>query len=300
MAHVLVALREGYRCVRCRWKYSDYPASYRGATGRIPDSDPGRRSSSRDGVEFGDRRHPRNAAQVGICRCSSYRTPPGSNHRRCYRPDRCHDRRRYRMSPGVYTERAFEDRVEYELFQRGWEPASGLFSAELGIHTGALWEFIGRTQIKRWNKLIELYGGDPDVAQRQFALRVASEIDSRGVLDVLRQGVKDRGVQIDLAYFRPGHTLGRRCAGRLQRQRADGRAAAPLQLPGPQPVGGHGVFRQRAARRHRRAEEPEHRAERRPRHRPVPAAATRTICSSPSAPSCTSPSIRTGPSSPRG
>ena len=42
---------------------------------------------------------------------------------------------------------------------------------------------------------------------RQFALRVASEIDSRGVLDVLRQGVKDRGVQIDLAYFRPGHTL---------------------------------------------------------------------------------------------
>ena len=58
-----------------------------------------------------------------------------------------------------------------------------------------------------WNKLIELYGGDPDVAQRQFALRVAAEIDSRGVLDVLRQGVKDRGVQIDLAYFRPGHTL---------------------------------------------------------------------------------------------
>ena len=42
---------------------------------------------------------------------------------------------------------------------------------------------------------------------RQFALRVAAEIDSRGVLDVLRQGVKDRGVQIELAYFRPGHTL---------------------------------------------------------------------------------------------
>jgi len=39
---------------------------------------------------------------------------------------------------------------------------------------------------------------------RQFALRVASEIDSRGVLDVLRQGVEDRGVQMDLAYFRPG------------------------------------------------------------------------------------------------
>ena len=28
------------------------------------------------------------------------------------------------MSPGVYTERSFEDRVEYELFQRGWEHRS--------------------------------------------------------------------------------------------------------------------------------------------------------------------------------
>ena len=111
------------------------------------------------------------------------------------------------MSPGAYTERAFEDRVEYELLQRGWDVAGGLYSAELGIQTGALWEFIGKTQIKRWNKLLELHGGDQDTAMRQFALRVAAEIDSRGVLDVLRQGVKDRGVQIDLAYFRPGHTL---------------------------------------------------------------------------------------------
>jgi type I restriction enzyme R subunit len=77
----------------------------------------------------------------------------------------------------------------------------------MGIHTGALWEFVGKTQIKRWNKILELHGGDQDIAMRQFALRVAAEVDSRGVLDVLRQGVKDRGVQIDLAYFRPGHTL---------------------------------------------------------------------------------------------
>ena len=85
--------------------------------------------------------------------------------------------------------------------------ASGLYSAELGIHTGALWEFVGETQIKQWNKLLSCTAGIRTRRMRQFALRVASEIDSRGVLDVLRQGVKDRGVQIDLAYFRPGHTL---------------------------------------------------------------------------------------------
>src|SRR5215831_16287184 len=114
------------------------------------------------------------------------------------------------MSPGSHTERSFEDRVEYELLRRGWDVATGLYSAEMGIHTGTLWEFVGKTQIKRWEKLLELHGGDQDTAMRQFALRVASEIDSRGVLDVLRQGVKDRGVQIDLAYFRPGVAIASR------------------------------------------------------------------------------------------
>ena len=111
------------------------------------------------------------------------------------------------MSPSALDERAFEDRVEYELLQRGWERGPRIFDAELGLATAEMWEFVGKTQIKRWEKLIELHGGDQATAMRQFALRVANEIDSRGVLDVLRQGVKDRGVQVDLAYFRPGHTL---------------------------------------------------------------------------------------------
>jgi type I restriction enzyme R subunit len=111
------------------------------------------------------------------------------------------------MSAGALGERAFEDRVEYELLQRGWAVTTGHYNAELGLETGALWEFVSKTQMKKWNKLLALHGGDQDTAMRQFALRVASEIDARGVLDVLRQGVKDRGVLVDLAYFRPGHTL---------------------------------------------------------------------------------------------
>jgi type I restriction enzyme, R subunit len=104
----------------------------------------------------------------------------------------------------VHTESAFEERVEYELLQRGWVRGPARFDPELGLAPDELFKFIGSTQVKRWNKLIELYGGDPDSAQRQFALRVGNEIDARGTLDVLRYGVKDRGVQVDLAYFRPG------------------------------------------------------------------------------------------------
>ncbi|MGH3248973.1 MAG: type I restriction endonuclease subunit R, partial [Trebonia sp.] len=111
------------------------------------------------------------------------------------------------MSPGALGEQAFEVRVEDELLRRGWVRGQGTYSAELGLDTGELFNFVGATQGKAWERLIQLYGGDAETAQRQFALRVASEIDARGVLDVLRQGVKDRGVQIALAYFRPGLLL---------------------------------------------------------------------------------------------
>jgi len=111
------------------------------------------------------------------------------------------------MSPGVHTEFAFEERVEYELLRRGWMRAPRGYDAELGLATMELWEFVGKTQVKKFEKLIELHGGNQTAAMQAFAIRVANEIDARGVLDVLRHGVKDRGVLVDLCYFRPGHTL---------------------------------------------------------------------------------------------
>ena len=110
------------------------------------------------------------------------------------------------MSLGAYTEQAFEDRVEEELLRRGWQRDQNTFDAELGLDTGELFRFVGASQGDNWERLIGLYPDQP-TALRQFAQRVAAEIDARGTLDVLRQGVRDRGVQIDLAYFRPGHTL---------------------------------------------------------------------------------------------
>ena len=108
---------------------------------------------------------------------------------------------------GAHTERAFEDRVEHELLRHGWETASGLFSAEMGIYTGALWEFVGGRRSNGGISSLSFTAGIRTPRCGSLRLRVAAEIDSRGVLDVLRQGVKDRGVQIELAYFRPGHTL---------------------------------------------------------------------------------------------
>src|SRR5690348_14572550 len=112
------------------------------------------------------------------------------------------------MSARVLTEGAFEDAVEAQLLQRGWvRQVNAHYDVELGVATDEMWRFVGATQEKRYERLTALHGGDANAAMKAFAIRVANEIDARGVLDVLRNGVKDRGVQVDLCYFRPGHTL---------------------------------------------------------------------------------------------
>jgi type I restriction enzyme R subunit len=67
---------------------------------------------------------------------------------------------------------------------------------------------IGATQMPMWERLVDsAYGGDPNRAQSRFGQRLASELDKRGTVDVLRRGVVDRNITIRLAFFRPAHTL---------------------------------------------------------------------------------------------
>lgn len=81
------------------------------------------------------------------------------------------------------------------------------FDPVRGLDTAELWAFLGATQADRWEELKQRLGGDPDVAQAKFADRLAAEIDKRGTVDVLRQGVVDHGITIRLAYFKPAHGL---------------------------------------------------------------------------------------------
>lgn len=70
---------------------------------------------------------------------------------------------------------------------------------------GCIFTFI--TQIDNWNELIKRYGGDPSTAQVKFGQRLATELDQRGVVDVLRRCVSDHNMLIRIAYFRPAHGL---------------------------------------------------------------------------------------------
>lgn len=109
----------------------------------------------------------------------------------------------------VHKEVAFEAAIEQSLLDAGWHKGDpGGYRWELGLDTGELFAFLGATQADEWDRLLEFYGRDDvDGAQRMFAQHVAKQIDKRGALDILRHGVKDRGVLVRLAYFRPAHTI---------------------------------------------------------------------------------------------
>lgn len=67
-----------------------------------------------------------------------------------------------------------------------------------------MFDFIYITQPKEWNRLKEHYGED---VKGRFLQRLAREVERRGTLDVLRNGVRDMGCRFELAYFRPASGL---------------------------------------------------------------------------------------------
>ena len=99
-------------------------------------------------------------------------------------------------------ESGFEEFIEQQLvsLHKYRSRPSSSYNKDLCMDTELVLEFIQTTQKDSWNKLVEQYGGD--VANR-FLARLDEELLSRGLLSVLREGVKDRGVNIRLAYWKP-------------------------------------------------------------------------------------------------
>ncbi|MEN8649072.1 type I restriction endonuclease [Streptomyces sp. 21So2-11] len=109
------------------------------------------------------------------------------------------------MSP-IHHESAFGDAIVAAMRKHGWaEAAPADYRPALGLDTNQLFSFIGATQPAEWSELLGFYGGDPSAAQRGFAKRLDQAIANAdgGILEVLRKGVKDHGVRIRLAYFKP-------------------------------------------------------------------------------------------------
>jgi type I restriction enzyme R subunit len=101
----------------------------------------------------------------------------------------------------VHQEHAFEASIELDMLAAGWVAGSPAdYDRELAVDIVQMLAFLKATQPKEVEQLAKVYGA---VVDMRIVARVASEIDSRGTLDVLRNGVKDRGVALRLAYFEP-------------------------------------------------------------------------------------------------
>jgi type I restriction enzyme R subunit len=101
-------------------------------------------------------------------------------------------------------EEAFETEIVSWLVEHGGYEHVGQqgFEPTRGLDFDLTHAFIGATQEEQWGRLVKLHGG-PAAAREAFRERLAKELDARGTVDVLRRGVVDRGIMIQLAYFRP-------------------------------------------------------------------------------------------------
>lgn len=100
-----------------------------------------------------------------------------------------------------FTEKNLEEHIEKNLQKAGF---NSLLYTEYDknncVIPSQLVSFIKETQPKEYEKLGEQYGTDTD---NKLITRLNNEIASRGVIDVLRNGIKDRGSKFNLVYFEP-------------------------------------------------------------------------------------------------
>lgn len=107
----------------------------------------------------------------------------------------------------AHLEEAFEAAIESHLLENGWlQSAKENYDRRLGLDPSELVSFLEATQADEWAKYVSLQGGEGN-AVLKFAKRIEDEITARGMIDVLRKGIKDTGLQFRLAYFEPAHQL---------------------------------------------------------------------------------------------
>lgn len=120
------------------------------------------------------------------------------------------------------SEQGFEENVEAIFLNTGFK--SLVFSKDslhdlkmLGMDKSILFSFLEDTQSKELNHLRRKYGSLD--ADKKILERILSEIKRIGLLDVLRHGIRDRGVQLRLLYNKPETEMNRTLVEKYQKNR---------------------------------------------------------------------------------
>jgi len=106
------------------------------------------------------------------------------------------------VTPRSLNERAFQTIIkEYLINDNGYiEGFNHDYDKHYAMDTKCLFDFLETTQEKKMNRLKEIY-------KTNYKSKVIDNLDrglrTRGSIDVLKHGIKDYGVKLDLAYFKP-------------------------------------------------------------------------------------------------
>lgn len=101
------------------------------------------------------------------------------------------------------TEKRFEQDIEtYLLSEEGGYIKGSManYDKSKAIDLLLLKNFIINTQPKAWERFCNLYGANAD---KQLYKRFDEEVQAKGLIHVLRNGVKDRGIELRFCYFAP-------------------------------------------------------------------------------------------------
>ena len=103
------------------------------------------------------------------------------------------------------TEKKFENHIEKYLNSTEYKSINyEKYDRTLCLIKDEVLDFIKKTQKNNWKKLQEIYQED---VENKVLNRISTEISRRGIIDVLRNQVSDRGVYLDLCYFEPKSDL---------------------------------------------------------------------------------------------
>lgn len=103
------------------------------------------------------------------------------------------------------NEKRFEEDIESHLINHEYRKLSMQgYDVSKGIYLDILVEFIKKTQSKSWERYEKYYG---DEAPNKLYRRLEDSISHHGLLHVLRNGIKDMGIDLYICFFKPESEL---------------------------------------------------------------------------------------------
>lgn len=110
------------------------------------------------------------------------------------------------MTP-IHAESNFEKEIVAHLVRHGWiEGDAARYDAVRALYADDVVGWVRDSQPKAWAKLVDVHGSEK-AATKGLLDELEKQLAARGTLDVLRGGLKDRGVTVELACFAPATGL---------------------------------------------------------------------------------------------